>query len=193
MRIAFPTRVLALWLSPGPAPARAARLAPLPAPARILALALVLALAVALLLAGCTSTKRFFGTLTEGFGSGEAPPAMGGVAGAERAAWLGPLAALADDSDLAEMQEAFGELPRGLSRRWINFDTQVKWEVEARGAEATAPGKRRTLLARATPEGGATVEAPLAARFEDEGRWLPDARGPAPEGAAGQTPPPGGD
>ncbi|WP_028586501.1 hypothetical protein [Desulfocurvus vexinensis] len=164
-----------------------------PAPVRAPLLILVLALAAALLLAGCTSTKRFFGTLTEGFGSGEAPPAMGGVAGAERAAWLGPLAPLAEDSDLAEMQEAFDELPSGLSRRWSNFDTQVKWEVVARGAEATAPGKRRTLLARATPEGGAPVEAPLAARFEDEGRWLPDASGPAPGKDADQTPPPGGD
>lgn len=173
--------------------AQAPRLEPLPVPAQARARMLALALAAVLLLAGCTSTKRFFGTLTEGFGSGEAPPPMGGLTGEERAAWLGPLAALADDSDLAEMQDAFDELPSGQSRRWINFDTQVKWEVVARGAEAMAPGKRRTLLARATPEGHPSVETPLTARFRSEGHWLPDASAPAPDEDAEQTPPPGGD
>ncbi|MCK9240319.1 hypothetical protein [Desulfocurvus sp.] len=141
------------------------------------------ALILCLLLAGCMSSGRFMDTLTEGLGSGEEPRPLGGVQGAQREAWLGPLEPLAGDSDLEELELAFEELPAGLDRRWLNFETQVQWEVSARGvpeARQTPEGLRRTLQARATPQGGATARAPLTALRDDKGRWQPAGADGAP-------------
>jgi hypothetical protein len=126
------------------------------------------------------STGRFLGTLTEGFGSGEAPAPMGGLAGEERAAWLGPLAPLAGDSDLEELELAFEELPGGLSRRWLNFETQVQWEISAQGvpeAKQTPEGLRRTLVVSAAPGDAAKGAAPATVRLtalgQGDGTWRP--------------------
>lgn len=131
----------------------------------------VLCLTAVLTLPGCQSDDRLISTLFEGVGD-EEPPPMNGITGPERDAWLGPLAPLAADSDIAELELAFEELPGGQTRRWINFDTQTRWEVAPRRPAGTPQG-HRLLLTVARPETGAPARWVLAAERTEKGRWLP--------------------